>query len=295
MIRNHNILRTRNNRQTNTQINRRFRHLHTTCNIHIRIRSSQMDSNFLLQNRHQQIHPVKIRSYRSTPRNSKITLTHQSLNLHQDRPRPLHRTRNHRPRRILRSSIQQKLRRILHFLKPRITHLKHTNLIGRTKTILHSPQNTIRSMSVPFKIKNRIHHMLQNPRACHISLFRHMTNDKNGHTHPLCDLHQDIRRFPYLWDTSRRRADILMKHRLNRVDHNHIRLLPFDHLMDHFQIRLTQKLHLLIKFPDPVRPQLNLPQRLLSGNIKNRNLFLCQIPAHLQQQRRFTNSGIPAH
>ena len=45
------------------------------------------------------------------------------------------------------------------------------------------------------------------------------------------------------------------KHGLYRVNDGHLRLQPFHHLTDGIQIRLTQKLHFVIKGTDPIGPQ----------------------------------------
>lgn len=57
---------------------------------------------------------------------------------------------------------------------------------------------------LPFEIQHGIYHVFQNSRSCHVSLFRHMSNDKNGDTHSFRNLHQNIGRFPHLRNTSRR-------------------------------------------------------------------------------------------
>ena len=230
-----------------------------------------MNSRLLLQNRHQKIHTIKIRTNCCSSRNSKITLTHQSLDLHQNRSRPLHRTCNNRPRSILRSSIQKELRRILHFFKSGILHLKNTNFIGRTKTIFHRTQDPVRSMPVSLKVKHSIYHMFQYTRTCHISLLGHMTHDKNGHSHTLSDLHQYIGRFPHLRNTSRCRRNIFMKHRLDRIHNSYIWFRPLNDLPDIFKIRLTEQFQFIIKRSKPICPELDLSERLLTRNIQNRN------------------------
>ena len=50
-----------------------------------------------------------------------------------------------------------------------------------------------------------------------------------------------------------------------------------------------------MKSADPGRPQLDLLQRFLPGNIKYLIQAFRQIPADLQEQRRLSDSGIPAH
>ena len=85
-----------------------------------------------------------------------------------------------------------------------------------------------------------------------------MTYNKNRDPKPLSDLHQHIGRLSYLGNTAWGRANLLRKHGLYRVNDGHLRLQPFHHLTDGIQIRLTQKLHFVIKGTDPIGPQTNL-------------------------------------
>ena len=119
-------------------------------------------------------------------------------------------------------------------------------------------------MSVSLKVKHGIYHMLQHTGTCHVSFFGHMTYDKDRYALSLGNLHQDIGGLSYLRNTSRCRTDILIKHSLYGIDHNGIRLLALDHFADRFQICLTQKLQLLIKFSDSFCAELDLAQGFLS-------------------------------
>ncbi|CIV94947.1 Uncharacterised protein [Streptococcus pneumoniae] len=77
-------------------------------------------------------------------------------------------------------------------------HLKNPNLISGTKTIFDRSQNTKGVVTLPFKVKHRIHHMLQHTRPSQGSFFGHMTYDKDGNVIGLGQLHEFSGHFTYL-------------------------------------------------------------------------------------------------
>ena len=122
-------------------------------------------------------------------------------------------------------------------------------------------------MTVALEVQHGIYHMFQHTRTGHITVFCHMTDDKDRNSHSLCNLHQHIRRFPDLGYTARRGADLFVVHGLNRVDDGNLRLLFFHDGADDVKIRLTEQGQIFIKFSDPHGAQFDLAQGLLAGNV----------------------------
>ena len=151
-----------------------------------------MDPRLFFQNRHEQIHTLKISSHRCSSGNPKIALAYQRLDLHQNRSCSFHGTGHHRSGSVLRTAVQKKFRRIFDLRKTGLLHLKYPDFVGGTKTVLHAPKDPVRSMAVALKIEYRVYHVLQNPWAGNISLFGHMADNKNRHAHSFCDLHENI-------------------------------------------------------------------------------------------------------
>ena len=96
-------------------------------------------------------------------------------------------------------------------------------------------------MAVPLKIEHRIHHVFQHTRTSHHAFLCHMSDDKNGNSKSLSDLHQGAGRFPHLRDASRCRRDVFIIHRLNGVNHDDLGLLPVNHAPYGIKIGLTEQ------------------------------------------------------
>ena len=137
--------------------------------------------------------------------------------------------------------------------------------------------------------------MLQYPGAGHRSLFRHMPYNENRHVQPLGQLQENICGFPYLRHASRRGRHLLTVHSLYGVYHHRVRLHTAYRLLHKIQICFTQQQEIIVDFPDPVSPYLDLLQRLLSRNIQHFPCRIRQLPAYLQEQRGFPDTRIPAH
>ena len=104
-------------------------------------------------------------------------------------------------------------------------------------------------MTVALEVQHGIYHVFQHTWAGHITVFCHMTDDKDRNSHSLCNLHQHIRRFPDLGYTARRGADLFVIHGLDRVDDGNLRLLFFHDGADNVKIRLTEQGQISLNSP----------------------------------------------
>jgi hypothetical protein len=77
---------------------------------------------------------------------------------------------------------KKNLGRVQHFLQTRSRHLKNTDLIGGTKTVLVGPKHAIRRITFAFKIKHGINHMFQDPWACQHAFLGDMPDEKKSKT-----------------------------------------------------------------------------------------------------------------
>ena len=105
-----------------------------------------------------------------------------------------------------------------------IGHLKNADLIRRAKPVFRGPQDAVGHLLLSFEIQHTVHHVLQYFWPCDGALFVHMSNDKNGHTTPLCQLHQGHGTLLDLSDAPRRGGEIPIVEGLDGVDDQNIRI-----------------------------------------------------------------------
>ncbi len=137
--------------------------------------------------------------------------------------------------------------------------------------------------------------MLQHPWPCHGAFLCHMSHQKNGNLQSLCQLQKTPRHLSDLGYASRRGADLLLIHRLDRVDdHHRRRIFPY-RLLHLIHVRFAKQRQGIGKTAEPLRPKPDLLQRFLPGYVKHLLFILRQMPAYLQKQRGFPDARISAH
>ncbi|MPN41777.1 hypothetical protein SDC9_189332 [bioreactor metagenome] len=72
-------------------------------------------------------------------------------------------------------------------------------------------------MALSFEIEHRIHHMLQNARACDSPLFGYMANNEYGAARGFCQAGQKGRGLPHLAHATRNARTFRAIHGLNGV------------------------------------------------------------------------------
>ena len=119
-------------------------------------------------------------------------------------------------------------------------------------------------MSVAFKIKHRIYHMLEHTRPCNNPFLGHMADQENRNAKPFGKLHKGAGCLPYLRYAAWRRRYIFAVHRLDRINHNDLRLSPAQHRVDHLEVCLAKQRQAVCKLPNSLRTDFNLLQGLLT-------------------------------
>ena len=150
-------------------------------------------------------------------------------------------------------------------------------------------------MSVTFKIKNSIHHMLKHPWSCYGSFLGYMSYDKNRNIQSLCQLQQDTGGLPYLGNTSRCGRYLSNGHGLYRINDNDLWAFFLNDIFNSIQICLTKQLQMICKFAKSRCPEFDLPQGFLPGYIQHFFPCCCQPLADLQKQCGLSDSGITAY
>ena len=213
-----------NHRADDTQVDGRLSQAHSSRQVHIGVAAAKLHACLFLKHGQQQVHSVVINAHGSPPWHIKAGRGNQRLNLDEQRPGALHGADHHRAGRVQRPAVQHNLRRIGHLAEPFLFHLEYSDLVGGTKPVFDAPEDAVHSVLLAFKIQHSIHHVLQGLRACHHTLFCHMSHDKHGDALFFSKLHKNRSHLPYLADASCRRGHLLAGHGLHGVHHHHIRL-----------------------------------------------------------------------
>ncbi len=111
-----------------------------------------------------------------------------------------------------------------------------------------------------------------------------MAYNQYGDSQSLGKLHQYVGRFSHLRNASRSGGNFLPVHSLDGVDNSHRRHMSSDNLLHCIQAGLTQKKQIVGKFSDPIGPDLDLLQGLLSRYIEKMMSVRRHMPAHLQKK-----------
>src|SRR5215469_95158 len=135
--------------------------------------------------------PRAVPPHHGTPRGAEQGGCDQSLDLNEHRPGPFHPREHGRAAEMpgIRTggvffrlgvrhcaSRDKQGRRVRHFAQPAIAHLKDANLVGCAKAVLDRAQYAKLMAALAFEIEDRIHHVLEHPRAGDDTLLRYVTH-----------------------------------------------------------------------------------------------------------------------
>ena len=213
----------------------------------------------------------------------------QRLYLGKDRARALHHTGNACTGRVDRTAGQHDLGRIRNFTQPRIAHFKYADLVCGTETVFCGAQNAVIERTVAFKIQHAVHHVLQNLRSGDRAFLIDVADDKRGDIHGFCKLHHRHGAVFHLTDAAGRGGDVVIVHRLYRVNDQNIRFQILHALCNGVDIRFCKDEKIVTRYAEPLRAHFKLALAFLTGHIQD--LRVRDIAAYLQQQRGFSDAG----
>ena len=154
----------------------------------------------------EQAHPVIVKAVSRTSRCREGGRTNKRLDLCDQGAAPLHDAADAVAPRPLGTLPEKDLRGIRYLGKPRICHIKHTDLVGRAVTVLHGTDDPIGLLTVTLKIQDGIHHMLKDLWSRDPALLVHVTDKEHGRTAFLRIGNEGRGAFAHLRNAPRRRA-----------------------------------------------------------------------------------------
>ncbi|ULA58433.1 MAG: hypothetical protein LZF60_50167 [Nitrospira sp.] len=193
---------------------------------------------------------------------------------------------------MLRPFGEKEFGRVADFLEPAVLHFEHPDFIRRPEPVFHRPQDPETVALVAFEVQHRIDDMFQQAWARNRAFLRDMSDDEHGHIIALRKPHQLAGHFLHLADTARRRCQLLGIDRLNRIHDNRRRLDLLNGFENLFEGCLSENEQMLAADAKPFTPHLDLPGRLLAGDIQDLFARFRQQRQSLQQQGCFPNTGI---
>ena len=172
------------------------------------------------------------------------------MNLGEDRPRALHHTGNACTGRVDRTAGQHDLGRIRNFPQPRIAHFKYADLVCGTETVFCGAQNAVIERTVAFKIKHAVHHVFQNLRSGDRAFLIDVADDKRGDIHRFCQLHHGHGAVLYLTDAAGRGGNIVIVHRLHRINDQNVRPQILHALCNGVDIRFRKDEQIITRYTE---------------------------------------------
>ena len=160
--------------------------------------------------------------------------------------------------------------------------------------MLGSTQVTQAVVAVPVKAENRIHEVLESPRAGEHSVFGDVTNDHRRCLGCLGIVRQCLGALSHLGDRADRGGKAPIPYRLDGIDHDQVRCEPADSLESRLQVRCRDHVAAVHKGPEPFGTAPHLLRRLFGDNEQRLSSPLCSACSGLQQERRFADPWLTA-
>ena len=209
-----------------------------------------MDAAALFQYGEQQHQTVEIDAVCRAARLICIRRRKQRLHLGKDRARALHHAGNACAGRIDRTSGQHDLGRVRDFTQPGIAHFKYANFVRRSEAVFCGAQNAVIQRAVAFAVQHTVHHVLQNLWPCDRALFIDVADDKRGDIHRFCQLHHGHGAVLYLTDAAGRGGNIVIVHRLHRINDQNVRPQILHALCNGVDIRFCKDEQIITRYTE---------------------------------------------
>ena len=222
----------------------------------------------LFQHGDQKVHAVIVVSAAGATGCRKIRLGGKCLYLAQDGTTALHGTGHTVAGNPQRTSFQQHLGWVFNLGKSCAGHIEHSQLIGGAIAVFGCPQNAVRQHLVALKVEHRIHDMFHDLGACNCAVLVHMTHDKHGNLLLFGYRQQPGGTLLHLTDRAGRGRDIHAAHGLDGVNDHKVRLFFFDQTADLIHVIFRRQKDVILRYLQPRCTQLDLPDRLLAGDIQ---------------------------
>ena len=175
-----------------------------------------------------------------------------------------------------------------------LAHFEHADLVGRAEAVFGGTQTAERTGRFALEIQHAVYHMLEDLRSGERALLVHMTDDENGHVFVFRILHQTHRAFLDLRRAAGRGGQIALVDRLDRVHDENVGRHELGLVDDLIHVGLREDIQLGGGDVQTGRAELDLPERLLAGNIQHAGVP-AHLLTHLEQKRGFADAGLTAN
>ena len=168
-------------------------------------------------------------------------------------------------------------------------HFKHADLVRGAETVFCRTEDAVIAGLLALKIKHAVHHVLEHLRPGDSTLLVDMSDDTDGHTAALGQLHERHGAVLDLTDAAGRGGAFGVIERLDGVGNQDIRRDLADGLHNGRHVGLGKQKQIFAFHVEPVGTHFDLAFTFLAGNVQN-PLTFPEIGADLKQQRRFSDA-----
>ena len=178
--------------------------------------------------------------------------------------------------------------------RPALAHLEQAQLVGAAEPVLHRPQQAQRVVPLALEGEHRVDQVLEHPGAGEPAVLRDVAHQHDADVAALGLGHQAVGAPPHLAHRARRRGEVGVVHRLDRVDDHDRRRQVVDVGHDVRERRLGHEPQRGRGHPHALGPQRHLAGRLLGRDVQARGPVGGDGRQRLEQQRRLAHAGLAA-
>jgi hypothetical protein len=208
--------------------------------------------------------PLRIDARADASWHGEIGGGHESLDLEQQRPRPLERADDSRSWLILVDPAED-LGRIGDADEAVAGHLEDAQLVRRAEAVLDGSQDPVRPVAVAFEMERAVHQVLEDARPRDSTLFRHMADEEHSDPVLLGEAEEPGGGFADLCHRAGRRAELRRVQSLDGVDDRNLRAFALERRADVVEVCLGQDVD-VPGAAQTVGAELYLRGRLLPGH-----------------------------
>ena len=234
--------------------------------------AAKPDSGPAAQDGHEEGKPVGVDARSGAPGTAVSTRRHESLNLHQQRPRALERGPGDAAGRVLIGSGQECPAGVDDLRQSALRHLEDTDFLGGAETVLGSAEQSQGRGPLALEIQHRVDEVLQRLGPGQGAVLGYVADEDDRDSFSLGHLHEPKGALADLADAACGPLQLIDGHRLDRVDDQRNRPCLSGQVDDPTYLRLGHDRNAIasgaFKQTKASRSQTNLSGRLLAGGVQ---------------------------
>ena len=198
--------RRRRDRERHGEIGARLLDAHSAGDVDEHVGARERHARVAAEDGDDHREPLRVDTGPDPSRHREIGRSDERLDLEQDRPCALERTRHGRPD-LARARRAEELRRVGHADETGGRHLEDAELVRRAEPILRRPQDAVLVVAVAFELQDAVDEVLEDARAGDRAVLRDVADEHRGHRRLLRDAEQPACRLAHLRDRAGSRAE----------------------------------------------------------------------------------------